>query len=74
MMERPSRPWSRSDWAGLVIANDGDNFSAGANVGLVVGAANSGQFDQIEQLVKRFQDANQAMRYSSKPVVTRRPG
>ena len=60
---------SSSDWKGLVIANDSDNFSVGANVALVVGAANSGQFDQIEQLVKRFQDANQTMRYCSKPVV-----
>ncbi len=56
-------------WKGLVIANDADNFSVGANVALVVGAANQGAFDQIESLVKRFQDANQAMRYSSKPVV-----
>lgn len=59
-----------AQWKGMVIANDSDNFSMGANVGLVVGAANSGQFDQIESLVKRFQDANQNMRYSSKPVVT----
>ena len=59
-----------ADWKGLVIANDSDNFSVGANVGLVVGAANSGQWEQIEQLIKRFQDANQNMRYSSKPVVT----
>ena len=58
-----------SSWQGLVIANDSDNFSVGANVALVVGAANSGEFDQIEQLIKRFQDANQQMRYSSKPVV-----
>lgn len=57
-------------WKGLVLANDADNFSVGANVALVVGAANSGQFDQIEQLTKRFQDANQHMRYCSKPVVT----
>ena len=56
-------------WKGLVIANDADNFSMGANVGLVVGAANSGAFDQIEGLIKRFQDANQNMRYSAKPVV-----
>ncbi len=59
-----------AEWKGLVIANDSDNFSVGANVALVVGAANSGQFDQIEELIKRFQDANQNMRYSSKPVVT----
>lgn len=61
---------ANAQWKGLVIANDADNFSVGANVALVVGAANSGQFDQIEELIKRFQDANQRMRYCSKPVVT----
>lgn len=69
MMEQAVETMEGGHWKGLVIANDADNFSMGANVGLVVGAAKSGAFDQIEQLVKRFQDANQLMRYSSKPVV-----
>lgn len=59
-----------AQWKGLVVANDADNFSVGANVGLVVGAANSGAFDQIEELIRRFQDVNQALRYTAKPVVT----
>jgi 3-hydroxyacyl-CoA dehydrogenase len=69
MLEKAVETMEGGHWKGLVLANDSDNFSMGANVGLVVGAANSGAFDQIEELVKRFQDVNQAMRYSSKPVV-----
>ena len=69
MMEEALEELENNKWEGLVIANDSDNFSAGANVGLVVGAANQGAFDQIEALIKRFQDANQGMRYSAKPVV-----
>ncbi len=70
MMEEAVEEMETGDWHGMVIANDSENFSAGANIVLVVGAANQGAFDQIEELVKRFQDANQAMYYSSKPVVT----
>ena len=68
-MEEAVEEMETGDWAGLVIANDSDNFSAGANVAMVVGAANNDAFDQIEALIARFQNANQAMRYSSKPVV-----
>ncbi len=57
------------NWEGLVIGNDATNFSAGANLVLVVMQANQGQFDAIEEMVKAFQDANQRMRYSFKPVV-----
>lgn len=71
MMEKAIEKLEGSaQWKGLVVANDADNFSVGANVGLVVGAANSGAFDQIEELIRRFQNANQNLRYCSKPVVT----
>ena len=69
-MENAVETLENSDFEGLVIANDADNFSAGANIVLVVGAAKQGEFGQIEELIKRFQDVNQRMRYSSKPVVT----
>ncbi|MFB6351889.1 MAG: 3-hydroxyacyl-CoA dehydrogenase/enoyl-CoA hydratase family protein, partial [Bradymonadaceae bacterium] len=58
------------DWNGLVIGNNADNFSVGANIMLVMMNARAGQFDPIEQMVERFQDANQRLRYSPKPVVT----
>jgi 3-hydroxyacyl-CoA dehydrogenase len=58
------------NWEGLVVANDSDNFSMGANLFMVFVAIQNGAWDQIETLIKRFQDANQRMRFSSKPVVT----
>jgi len=71
MMEDALEELDRGDWAGLVIANDGkDAFSAGANIGLMAGAAAFGQWDQIESLIKRLQDAHQNLRYSAKPVIT----
>ncbi len=57
------------NWEGLVIGNDARNFSAGANLMLVVMNAQAGNWDDIESMVKGFQEANQRMRYSWKPTV-----
>jgi 3-hydroxyacyl-CoA dehydrogenase len=57
------------DFAALVIANDADNFSAGANLGLIAMAAMAKQWDQIEAITSGFQQANQRLRYSAIPVV-----
>lgn len=59
----------KSDFDGLVIGNEADNFSAGANVFLVVMSAQSGQWEQLEALVKNMQDILMGIRYSPKPVV-----
>ncbi|QDF06605.1 3-hydroxyacyl-CoA dehydrogenase/enoyl-CoA hydratase family protein [Myxococcus xanthus] len=55
---------------GLVIGNDGSNFSAGANIVALLWAAKSGEFESIRKLVTGFQAVNQRMRYSPVPVVT----
>jgi 3-hydroxyacyl-CoA dehydrogenase len=58
-----------SDYAGLVIGNEGENFCAGANLLTVATAAQQGKFDQIEALLKGFQEVMLAFRYHSRPVV-----
>ncbi len=69
MMHKSIDEVENNDWEGLVIGNDSTNFSAGANLMLVVMNAQAGNWDDIESMVKNFQDANQRMRYSSKPVI-----
>lgn len=54
---------------GLVIGNEGKNFSVGANLGEVIGAIQAGEFDMLERFIKGFQDTIQAIRYSTKPTV-----
>lgn len=54
---------------GLVIGNEADNFSAGANLFMVVVAAQQGMWDQLEDEVKKLQDMNMRMRYFPKPIV-----
>jgi 3-hydroxyacyl-CoA dehydrogenase len=60
---------AETEYDGLVIGNEADNFSAGANLFLVVMAAQSGQWDQLEGVIKRMQDILMRVRYFPKPVV-----
>ena len=57
------------DFAALVVGNDGGNFSAGANLGLIGMAAMAKQWGQIEAITHGFQQANQRLKYSTIPVV-----
>lgn len=61
---------AEKDWRGIVIGSDGANFSAGANIGMLLWAIKDGQWEEVRKLVAGFQQANQRMRYSSIPVVT----
>lgn len=54
---------------GLVIGNEGKNFSVGANLGEFGGAAAEGAFGEIERALEGFQQAVQRVRYAEKPVV-----
>jgi len=59
-----------ANFEGLVIANDGQNFSAGANLMLLMMEAVEGNWDEIDYMVRTFQRATQAIRFNVKPVVT----
>jgi len=53
----------------MIVANQGENFSVGANLMLVLLAAQEGEWDELGAAVNRFQQANMAMKYAPKPVV-----
>ncbi len=61
---------AEADFKALVIGNDGQNYSAGANIMALLMAAKSGDFEFIRKLAGSFQAANQRMRYSPIPVVS----
>ncbi len=61
---------AEKSYRALVIGNDGDNFSAGANIAMLLWAIKEGQWNDVKALVGNFQKANQRSRYSSIPVVT----
>ena len=56
-------------YKGLVIANEGNNFSAGANVGMIFMLALEQDYDEIDMAIRQFQNTMMRVRYSSIPVV-----
>ena len=60
---------AEKNYKGLVIANEGPNFSAGANVGLIFMLAIEQEYDELDMAVRLFQNTTMRARYSSIPVV-----
>lgn len=56
-------------YKGLVIANEGANFSAGANVGMIFMFAIEQEYDELDMAIRMFQQTMMRARYSSVPVV-----
>ena len=61
---------TEANFRGLVIGNDGANFSAGANIMALLMAVKSDDFESVRKMVSNFQQVNQRLRYSAIPVVT----
>jgi len=57
-------------YKGLVIANDADNFCVGANIGVLLFAANVAAWKDIRNIIKQGQDAYMALKFAHFPVVT----
>ena len=60
---------AEEQFEGLVLFNEGENFSVGANLMLVAMAASSGGYDDIAKMAAALQQANQRMKYARVPVV-----
>ena len=58
-----------TDFEAMVIANQAVNFSVGANLMLVLVAAQEQEWDELHLAVRQFQNANLALKYAPKPVV-----
>jgi 3-hydroxyacyl-CoA dehydrogenase len=60
---------AEKNYKGLVIANEGANFSAGANVGMIFMLAIDQEYDELDMAIRMFQNTMMRARYSSIPVV-----
>jgi 3-hydroxyacyl-CoA dehydrogenase len=57
------------NFAALVVGNEAPNFSAGANLMLLLLEAQEGNWDEIDLMVRAFQQATMALKYADVPVV-----
>ena len=60
---------NKNKYKGLIISGDGANFCAGANLNLILEAAQRKDFDSIDNLTNSLQQVFQALKYSNFPVV-----
>ena len=60
---------AETEYKGLVISNTGQNFSAGANVGMIFMMAIEQDYDELNFAIKTFQETMMRVRYSNIPVV-----
>jgi 3-hydroxyacyl-CoA dehydrogenase len=60
---------AEKNYKGLVIANEGANFSAGANVGMIFMLAIDQEYDELDFAIRMFQNTMMRVRYSSVPVI-----
>ncbi|GAA4322043.1 3-hydroxyacyl-CoA dehydrogenase/enoyl-CoA hydratase family protein [Pontixanthobacter gangjinensis] len=60
---------AEKDYQGLVVANNGKNFSVGANIGMIFMMAVEQEYEELNMAIKQFQDTMMRMRYSSIPTV-----
>ncbi|MBI2827870.1 MAG: enoyl-CoA hydratase/isomerase family protein [Acidobacteria bacterium] len=68
MLQTGVREASRS-FAALVVGNDAPNFSAGANLMLVLLEAREENWEEIDLMIRAFQQTTMALRYADAPVV-----
>ncbi|CAM3004885.1 3-hydroxyacyl-CoA dehydrogenase/enoyl-CoA hydratase family protein [Paenibacillus sediminis] len=59
----------RNNYRGLVIANEGRNFSVGANIMLMLMEAQSGEWDELNDIIHMFQTSMMKLKKLEKPVV-----
>ena len=60
---------SEKEYQGLVIGNQGANFSVGANIGMIFMMAVEQEYEELNMAIKMFQDTMMRVRYSGIPVV-----
>jgi len=60
---------AEADYKAVIVSNEADHFSAGANVGMIFMMAAEQEFDELNFAVQMFQNTMMRLRYSSIPVI-----
>ncbi|MBT4414289.1 MAG: 3-hydroxyacyl-CoA dehydrogenase/enoyl-CoA hydratase family protein [Polaribacter sp.] len=61
---------AENKYQGLIIGNQGANFSVGANIGMIFMMAAEQEYDELNMAIKYFQDTMMRMRYSAIPTIS----
>lgn len=69
MVNRGLEELETGNWEGMVIGNQGKNFSAGADLSVILKLASEGQWDTLNTLIAKLQNTTFALKYAPRPVV-----
>jgi 3-hydroxyacyl-CoA dehydrogenase len=70
MLHQVLKPGGAGDaFDAFVISNDGAHFSAGANIMLLLMSVQEEEWDEVDLMIRQFQQATQLIKFSAKPVV-----
>lgn len=69
MLQRGLDELETGNWKGMVIGNQGKNFSAGADLSVILKLATEGQWDTLNTLIAKLQRTTSALKYAPRPVV-----
>lgn len=69
MVNRGLEELESGSWRGMVIGNQGKNFSAGADLTEILRLATEGRWDTLSTLIAKLQNTTSALKYASRPVV-----
>lgn len=69
MVQEGHKAVGQMGYAGLVIGNQGEHFSAGANLPLILSQAQADEWDELDDMVKQFQQTTTSLRFSPHPTV-----
>jgi len=73
MLQRGVREASRN-FTALIVAGEGQNFSVGANLMLLLLEARDGNWDDIDRMIRTFQQTTMMLKYSDVPVIAATAG
>jgi 3-hydroxyacyl-CoA dehydrogenase len=60
---------AKGSFDALVVGNQGENFTVGANLMVVLLAVQEEEWEELDASIRQFQDANMALKYADVPVV-----
>ena len=70
MLHQVLKPGGAGDaFDAFVISNDGAHFSAGANIMLLLMSVQEEEWDEVDMMIRQFQQATQLIKFSPKPVI-----
>ena len=59
----------QANFDALVVGNQGQHFSAGANLMLLLVTVQEGEWDELDLVIRSFQNATMSLKYAPRPVV-----